>query len=270
MHSSSLRPIRPIRPCWRRATRGAALACAVLWLAAPAAYADDADAWRVRLGWGGVTGSGTLKTEPRAVSGFRAIALTGSVNAVLRQGAREGVALRADDNVLPLIETRVVDRDGVPTLEIGSRHGASYSTRNPVVATIDLTTLDALRISGSAEVSCDALTTGALRVAVSGSGRIRMSQLVADAIVTQVSGSGDIAFSGRATRLGVSISGSGDVDTRALDADDVDVRVAGSGDATVNARKTLTVSIAGNGSVAYTGDARVKSSVAGHGSIRKQ
>ena len=87
-----------------------------------------------------VSGSGKLQTEARKVSGFQAIALRSSMKLVLRQGAREGVELRADDNLLPLIETQVFDRNGVPTLELRMKKGTSFSTNNTIVATIDLIT----------------------------------------------------------------------------------------------------------------------------------
>lgn len=217
-----------------------------------------------------VTGSGKLVNESRAVTGFQAIALRAPMKLVLRQGTREGVELRADDNLLPLIETIVVERDGVPTLELAFKKGSDFSTRSPVVATIDLITLKALLISGSGNIVGDALKTPSLGVAITGSGDVRLKQLVADEVSARVSGSGDIEFAGRTAKLGISISGSGDVKTRALEADDVSVKVAGSGDADVTARKTLTVSIAGVGRVKYIGDATVKSSIAGRGSIVKQ
>ena len=189
---------------------------------------------------------------------------------VLRQGAREGFELRADDNVLPLIETQVVDRGGVPTLEIGTKNGAGYSSRTPIVATIDLIALRALTLSGSGEIVSESLKTPSLNIAVPGSGKVRLHQLSADEVSAKVSGSGDLEFTGRTGRLVVSISGSGDVNTRGLEADDVSVSIAGSGDANVRARKTLSISIAGSGDVIYAGDAAVKTSIAGSGSVRKQ
>jgi Putative auto-transporter adhesin, head GIN domain len=217
-----------------------------------------------------VTGSGKAASETRTVSGFQGIALRGSMKLVLRQGTREGLELRGDDNLLPLIESRVVERSGVPTLEIGVKKGVSMSPKSEVVATIDLITLRALSISGSGDVTAEALKTSALAVAITGSGNVRLKQLVADSVSAKVTGSGDIEFSGRAPKLEVSISGSGDVQARGLEADDVSVSVAGSGDANVTARKTLAVSIAGVGNVKYAGDAVVKTSIAGHGEVTRQ
>ncbi len=250
---------------------GAMLAGALALGASHPAQAEDGS---IRLHFGGlfnrVTGSGKLQTESRTVAGFQAVALRGSMKLVLRQGTREGIELRGDDNILPLIETRVVDRAGVPTLEIRTRSGSSFSSRQPVVATIDLVTLSALTISGAGDVIGDGLKTASLKLSISGSGNVKLRQLSADELSARVSGSGDLLFSGRTNKLGVSISGSGDVDTRGLEADDVSVSIAGSGDAKVSARKTLGISIAGSGSVVYAGDAIVKTSIAGHGSVRKQ
>src|SRR5580765_1612135 len=242
-------------------------------ISTPARADDDGKVHRsffINGGGARVTGSGRLASENRAVAGFQAIALRASMKLVLRQGPREGIELRADDNILSLIETVVVERGGVPTLEIAAKKGTNFSTGNPIVATIDLVTLRALSISGSGDVVGDGLKTPGLSVAISGSGNVRLKQLVADEVSARVSGSGDIEFSGRTAKLGVSISGSGDVKTRGLEADDVSVSVAGSGDADVTARRTLTVSIAGVGNVKYSGDATVKSSIAGRGNVTKQ
>jgi hypothetical protein len=242
----------------------------VLLAAAPAARADDGGL-RIQIGgFALVNGSGKPRTETRAVTGFQAIATRGSIKLVLRQGSREGVELSGDDNILPLIETQVVDHGGVPTLEIGARRGTSMSPRLPLVASVDLITLKAISIAGGGTVTSEALKTSTLKLAISGSASVKLHQLSADDVATQVSGSGDIEFTGRATKLSVSVSGSGEVNTRGLEADDVSVNVAGSGDASVTARKTLNVSIAGSGNVVYAGDATVKSSIAGHGSVRKQ
>ena len=217
-----------------------------------------------------VTGSGNIQSEARAVSGFQAIALKTSVKVVLRQGSREGAEVRADDNVLPLIETQVVDSGGVPTLEIRSKSGTNYRTRTMPVVTVDLIKLSGIAISGSGDVSGDQLKGPNLKVAISGAGDVRLNKLAVDDVGIKVSGSGDIRLDGRAAKLAVAIAGSGDVDTIGLEADDVSVGISGSGDASVNARKTLSVSIAGTGSVAYTGDAVPKTSIAGMGTVRRK
>lgn len=259
------------KPSFIRRIAAVLVAASTTAVLSTSAQADDGSTTLSLFGSGSrVVGSGKLASESRAVAGFQAIALRASMKLVLRQGTREGIELRADDNLLPLIETAVVDRGGVPTLEISTRKGSSFTTRNPMVATIDLVTLRALSIAGSGDAVADALKTTGLAVAISGSGNIRLKQLAADEVSVKVSGSGDIEFGGRTAKLGIAISGSGDVKTRALEADDVTVNVAGSGDADVTARKSLTVAIAGVGNVRYAGEPIVKSSISGHGNVSKQ
>ncbi|MEP7298543.1 MAG: head GIN domain-containing protein [Burkholderiales bacterium] len=248
----------------------AALVSASAWLfAAPAVHADEGAARLQHVGWSSVTGSGKLQNETRNVAGFQGISTAGSIRLVLRQGTREGVELRSDDNILPLIETRVVDRGGVPTLVIGTKSGASYASRNPVVATIDLITLRALTVAGSGDVVSEALKSPSLRLVAAGSSSIKLRQLAVDELSAKVAGSGDLELTGRAGILALVVAGSGDANARGLEADEASVAVAGSGDASVNARKSLSISVAGSGSVAYTGSANVKTAIAGSGSVKK-
>lgn len=216
-----------------------------------------------------VVGSGRLQTETRAIGGFRAVALQGGMNLVLRQGAREGVEVRADHNLLPLIDTRVVERAGQPTLEIGSRSGTSYSTRNEVTVMVDLISLKALTLSASGDTSCERLKTDVLQATLSGSGTLKIGQLDADALNLRLSGSGDVQAAGRTGRVELVVNGSANADLRGLQADSVAVRIAGSGDASVHARRELSVAISGSGSLQYVGEPALKSSITGSGSIER-
>lgn len=217
-----------------------------------------------------ITGSGKPADERRNVVPFHAVVLTGSMTLVLRQATREAVEVRADDNLLPLIETAVVERRGVPTLEIGTRRGASYSTRQPIVVSVDVVDLRALSIAGAGDAVAEGLRVGDLQVRVVGSGDLRLQQLSADSLTIKVAGGGDVIASGRTGKLSMSIAGSGDVAARELEADEVSVSIAGSGDAHVNARTALRVAIAGSGDVAYSGNPTVKTSILGSGHVKRQ
>ena len=254
----------------RRHARLALLAASLLAAASLPIHAAEPGSLLQRIGLAGLQGSGKLQTEPRAVGSFSAIELHGSMNLVLRQAAREAVELRADDNLLTLVETRVVSRSGVPTLEVRVRDGSSYSSRIPITLTVDVVTLSALSVRGSGSVSGEGLKAPALKIVLAGSSDVKLHKLSLDEASLKISGSGNAELSGKAARLSLSISGSGDINTRELEADEVSVSIAGSGDASVNARKALGVSIAGSGSVDYVGDATVKTSVAGSGHVKKR
>jgi len=216
-------------------------------------------------------GSGKVVSETRAVSDFDAIAQSGDIDILVRQGAREGVQIQAEDNLLPLIETVVEQRSAGRTLMIRFRKGENIRSHKPVKVTVDVIHLTSVATAGSGDVVVEALKTPSLRLALSGASDAKLQGLTTEHFEIHISGSGDVAARGSATQLKLSIAGSGDADLADLTADDVSVRIAGSGDAKVTANKALSVSVAGSGDVSYGGAATaVKTSVAGSGSIQRR
>lgn len=241
-----------------------------LGLVAAAALSGPAQAWS--WGWNNgerVSGNGDIATESRDTGAFDGVALTGGFNVVIRQGSGHKVEVKADRNLLPYIETRVVDGSKGRTLEIGPKKGINISTSNNPSFVIEMPTLRAIGVAGSGTVKVEAMKTGAVDAAIAGSGDIRFSGLDAERLAMKVSGSGDIVAAGRAGSANVAISGSGDVKAADLVAEDVKVTIAGSGDAQVQATKKLNVSIAGSGDVKYAGSPEISSSIAGSGKVRR-
>ncbi len=217
------------------------------------------------------TGSGKSASEARTVPEFQAIALGGSMDLVVRQGAQQSVQVQADDNVLGFLETVVESHgDKGPTLQVRWKKGESLRLRAKVLVTVVTPKLTALVASGSGDIKLETFSTPTLQLSLSGSGDARLESLTTDELGIRIAGSGDVTGKGSAGKLKVSIAGSGDVRLSDLRSDEVTVAIAGSGDAAVNAQKTLSVSIAGSGDVTYTGNAMVKSSVAGSGGVTRK
>lgn len=227
-----------------------------------------AQAWSFTIGER-VKGSGEVVSETRDLGAFDGVSLSGSFKVLVRQGSETKLEIRTDKNILPLIETRVVEGSKGRTLEIGSKKGVSFSTKADPQITLVLPQLRMIAIAGSGDVRVEAMKTPAVNVSVSGSGDVEFVDLSSDSLSVQVSGSGDIRVNGRATKFSLAVAGSGDVHARGLQADEVKASIAGSGSATVHAVKTLKVSIAGSGDIGYLGSPELSTSVAGHGSITK-
>ena len=217
------------------------------------------------------TGSGKPATETRNVSDFEAIALSGAMDLVVRQGSKEAVEVTADDNLLPLLETVVESGSNGRTLHVRFKRGERVNTKGPIKVNVNVVKLSGLSAAGSGDIRVEGLKTPLLKLSVSGSSDARLNELTTDALEVRIAGSGDVQANGAAKALKVSIAGSGDVQMSALAADDVTVSIAGSGDAVVQANKSLGVSIAGSGDVQYSGTATaVRSSVAGSGQVTKK
>ena len=227
-------------------------------------------AWSLNFGRGErISGSGEMATENRDVGAFDGVSLSGSFKVLVRQGSGNKVELKADRNLLPYIETRVVEGGKGRTLEIAPKRGVSFSSSTTPQLVLELPQLRTLAIAGSGDVKVETMKTPSVEASIAGSGNIQFIDLNSDSLSLKVSGSGDVTAAGRTGALNVSVAGSGDVKARALEAGEVKVSIAGSGDAQVHASRTLKVSIAGSGDVGYVGSPEISSSVAGNGKVRR-
>jgi hypothetical protein len=231
--------------------------------------AAGAQAWTWNLGSGErVDGNGEMGSETRSLGAFEAIRLSGNFKLKVRQAGGDTLEISADKNLLPYIETRVVEsKGGLKTLEIAPKNGYRLSSRQPVQVHVGMIVLRRLALDGSGDARVEGMKTPRLEVAVAGSGDVLLSELFSEEASFSVAGSGDIQAQGRVNALKVSVAGSGDVKAADLAADEVRVSVAGSGDVLVQANKQLKASIAGSGDVRYRGTPQISSSVAGSGSI---
>ncbi|GAB4482563.1 MAG: head GIN domain-containing protein [Burkholderiaceae bacterium] len=219
-----------------------------------------------RAGFGGdrITGSGRIVEASRALAGFTALKLAGAIDVELRAAERESVTVRADDNVVPLIETRV---DGT-TLAIGVARGAPFKTQRAPRVRVEFVRLDALSVAGSGDVHADRARGDTFAVSMTGSGDVTIDALDVDSLGVLLAGSGNFTAAGRAGEQGFRIRGSGDVRARDLVGRSVKVAIGGSGDASVHATEILELTIAGSGDVVYRGTPKVTKSIAGSGSVR--
>jgi putative autotransporter adhesin-like protein len=193
-----------------------------------------------------VNGSGQTKSETRTVSGFTGIELSGIGEVTIEQGDAESLTIEADDNVLPVLTSKVDDS----VLRLGRKQRTRVNTRNPIRYRVTVTDLDRIELSGSGSVVGEGLRLDALRVEISGSGTMRLA--------------------GSADEQQLEVSGSGRYDAAGLASRSVDVEISGSGKATVTVTEQLRVDISGSGTVTYTGDPKVDQSVSGSGRLIKQ
>jgi hypothetical protein len=210
-----------------------------------------------------ILGSDKLVHQLRTVSDVRSIELEGPIDIVVKQGQTEKITVHTDDNIAPLLQTRV----DAGILHIGVQPGVSFRTKHPIGMTVELTQLTGLKVLGSGDVTCAQFDTELFEITVRGSGNVRFDALRASVLAVLIQGSGDVHLSGTVPKQGYVIEGSGDVDADELVGRELAVRVIGSGDAKVWATDTLAIEIGGSGDVSYRGQPAVSKSVHGSGSI---
>lgn len=210
-----------------------------------------------------VKGVGEVVKKSLTVEALHGIALEGSMDVVLTQGAVQSVEVEAQANLIELLETDV--KNGIWTIE--TKDG--FTTNKPFIVHITVPMIDEVSVDGSGDVTCNGtFRSEDMRLAIAGSGNITLNFESKEASAA-IAGSGDMTLTGTCTKLSVAVAGSGDVNARALKAADASVDIAGSGDVTLDASQSLEASIAGSGDVSYKGSpAHISRNVMGSGEVR--
>jgi hypothetical protein len=196
----------------------------------------------------GVKGSGVSATETRTLTEFSEVDLAGVGKLVLKvgEGSTYSVKVTADDNLLPLVETKISGN----TLTIQLKDSVSLS--NSVGFTYEVTApkIERIESSGAASVEGAGFNGGKL--------------------VVDISGVGSVKLAGRVEEFRADLSGAGSLNSTALIANDVKVDLSGVGSAEVHADTRIRANVSGLGSINWQGNATdVKSDVSGLGSVRK-
>jgi Putative auto-transporter adhesin, head GIN domain len=193
-------------------------------------------------------GSGVSASETRALPQFSAVDLAGVGKLILKvgEGSNYSVKVTADDNLLPLVETKVSG----DTLRIQLKDSVSISNSASFVYEVTAPKIDKLESSGAAAIEGSGFNGGSLRLGVSGVGSVKLN--------------------GRVETFRADLSGAGSLNAEGLIANDVKVDLSGVGSADVHADQRIRANVSGLGSITWHGSATdVKSDVSGLGSVRK-
>ncbi len=215
----------------------------------------------------GEIGSGKEKTETRNVSPFTEIELQSSADVEFIQGTTQKVEVRDFENLLPLIEVKVLDGK----LIITTKDNISISNSNAKITITTPETITKTSLDGSGNIVFRDAMSSLKVISISGSGDVESKSPTSyKELAVSVSGSGNITLKGKASNETVVLDGSGDIDLEQIEAQNVDCTMTGSGDITVTALQKLNVTCSGSGNVYYFGTPSVQSEVTGSGEVIKK
>lgn len=190
-----------------------------------------------------INGSGNLITESRDLDPFTKISSEGIFEVKVNQGQVQSVEIRADDNVMDQVRTRVVNNE----LQLYLEEGFSYNGIT-LEATITATSLDGLFNSGAGNMTISDIDE---------EGTFNIGNF----------GSGNISIEGSATDLNIRNEGSGDILAFDFIVENCSLNLEGSGSAEVNCTESLDVTIEGSGNVYYKGNPTVNTQISGSGRV---
>ena len=210
-----------------------------------------------------VPGSGILKTESPPVAGAKVVNLSGVGELHITQGPTESLNVTTDDNLLPLLDTRL---EG-DILTLGQKSSENLQPTRGIVDKLSLKEVSSLTLSGAGTVDASGLRRKDLTVVASGAGEMHLNELHVELLSLTLSGAGRIVADGYARQQALDSSGVGSFEGKGLEGDAVTVSISGAGSTTVNATKTLDANVSGTGSVTYFGKPTVSKKVTGVGNI---
>lgn len=213
-----------------------------------------------------IHGRGPIFIEERPVGHFTGVSNSTAADVEILHGFVEGVFLRAQDNMMPYVRTRV--QNGM--LHIDIDRDVTLRPEYPIIVEVDVVTLRNLQSTGSGFMRGQLIDATRLEVNSSGSGDIDLPDLLADSLVIFSSGAGDVTAEGQVERLRLNMSAAGRVDTRDLEAFETDATVSGSGSATIRVRDYLRATLSGSGWLRYFGSPEVDANVTGTGEVERQ
>lgn len=193
---------------------------------------------------GSVIGSAKEARQTRGVDNFTQLELLGVGRVEVTIGNLQPLELSGDDNILPLIETKVTNGK----LVIGTTR--SIRPVRPLIIKATASNLTAMMLSGAGEIAVTGIANDNLRA--------------------EVAGAGEVTLSGQTSNLVLTLAGVGSVDARELVAKAVTVDMSGAGRTDVSAVVALHVTITGAGTVTYSGEPTITQKITGVGKLTRR
>jgi hypothetical protein len=212
-----------------------------------------------------IRGEGDLRTETKSTGSFTGIEAQVSGNLYYAQGNEHRVELTAQQNILNVIETPIINNK----LVVRFKNNVRVRDHEQITIRVTAPSITNIGSSGSGNVSVSSPLSGNnLSFSLSGSGNMLLPAITTSHLEANTSGSGNITIAGGITNTVVlKISGSGNIDMQHVLAKSAITTTTGSGSIKLNASENLKVTITGSGSVFYSGNPIISSSIEGSGKV---
>lgn len=192
-----------------------------------------------------VVGSGRVVTESRTVRDFDEVSARDSGRLLVRRTGSESLTITAEDNILPLLESRV--RGG--RLTLGIRSTGDIRTTQGIVYELTAKDLDEISLDGSVRAEAGGIAAAAWTAVLDGSSRLTAE--------------------GRAEAQEVRLSGSTVYLAEGLRSVSATVSLTGSSRAVVRVSDRLEGTVVGSARLEYYGNPTVSVTVTGSATVRR-
>jgi ribosomal protein S4E len=197
---------------------------------------------------GSIKGNGNVVEETRELGEFSKISVSRGMNVYISQGTSSKVVVKADENLLKVIDT-YVDHG---TLKVTALKGIRNATSNKVYVTV--TDLENIKsTSGSNIFSEDSLKLGNLEIKSTAGSNIRLSLESGELSVSASAGS-NIFLNGTAKSVNIKASSGSNIKAGDLQSENCDAKVSSGANIWIKVQNGLTAKASSGGNLFYSGE----------------
>lgn len=197
---------------------------------------------------GSIKGNGNVVEEQRELKEFSKISVSRGMNVYIVQGTTEKVVVKADENLLKVIDT-YVDHG---TLKVTALKGIRNATSNKVYVTV--TDLEYLKsTSGSNVFSEDSLHFENLEIKSTAGSNIRLT-LSADKLSISAAAGSNIFLNGITKSVIMKASSGSNIKAGDLQAENCDAKVSSGANIWIKTQNELTAKASSGGNLFYSGE----------------
>mgnify|MGYP000532131067 CR=1 FL=1 len=197
-----------------------------------------------------IKGNTKMHKETRKLKAYDKVSLQGSFQINLVPGAEGNIAISAEENLIPYIQT-VITGD---QLHIQFESGYSYRPTEDIIITVPVEDLNEIKLVGSGDIKGEIPGKNELiSLFLTGSGDLDLN-IHSNEINSSLVGSGDIVLTGETELLATKLSGSGDFKAYDLKAYFIEATIKGSGDMELYPIQSIEAKVLGSGDIVYKGN----------------
>jgi hypothetical protein len=195
-----------------------------------------------------VYGNNRVVKKDREAGKFTGLRVSSGIDAYLKQGSDESIAVEADENLHEYIITEI--RDGV--LHIYTDANIREAEMKRVYVTMK--EINSLKTTSAGDIIGETpVRTDNLELSASSAGDIKL-EIHAKKIEMDISSSGDMTLSGDADILNADLSSAGDLNAYNLEVREADISASSAGDADINVSERLQARASSAGDINYRGN----------------
>jgi Putative auto-transporter adhesin, head GIN domain len=209
-----------------------------------------------------VKGSGNIITQTRQIANFTGIASSASIDVAVTIANEFKVEVEADDNVVALIRTQVVN----DVLEVGFVNNTSIRNTN-VKVYITVPSLNYLKASSSSGINVSGIIKNNKVSFYASSSATINAEVDAPFVETTASSSAEMEIAGTTKNHNAEASSSAEINTTNLLAEEVTATASSSATIFVHSSLALNAKASSSANIYYRGNAKVKQSTSSSGEV---